>query len=672
MKKEWIKLLKPKVAKEILKVCKSKQEITQMFLDRYGCKKAIRLIKRETARTPDDGGRLHSDYKLTFSCDNCGELFVRMDSDKSAVECPKCGHKVKVEHYWKGGEYLDETYESYSYVLSNDNKMLEPSTALHEIINFDGVDYHVMRRFHFSLEKGEIVDVRMAKCIIAGLCKVRGSILLYENDEGVYKTSRPCNASNWFTNYKYRDIQCKNFLFEDDDEKSFNDHLEEVSEAHNAARRYYKPSIVMARELLDRYFVNEKLSLKEFDSELEVYETYFVYRIFGQGKEQKRWIYSYADNVNVVMEYSDGEWVVTDNDNPYEFYDDIFICNREKLNGSFVDKLGLFCVVEDVDVLFDENCCSRDGVMYLSKLRKYPIIETLAKIGLKRLVDGVYREIIRVNNTKTKIWQRMCLSKPNYDLLFAFETTSDNCRTLQQLNELDKRVDFDAFKAYCDRKFIVDLHSVEKVMEANNLNFKQVTDYLLDVQENQGFIAGQAIDTWRDYLSMFEEYYGYRPKKKEDKYPDSLKKAHDLLSMYILRQKENSEDQSFSSMNEKWKKLNYADEKFCISMPLSSADLNLESKELGHCVHSYSSYIRNEHCVILFLRRVSEPDKPFFTMEFDCHDRLVQIRGKANREITDINDKHKELREDMISFLRKWGRRNHIKTGFEKEKVKAA
>ena len=57
-------------------------------------------------------------------------------------------------------------------------------------------------------------------------------------------------------------------------------------------------------------------------------------------------------------------------------------------------------------------------------------------------------------------------------------------------------------------------------------------------------------------------------------------------------------------------------------------------------------------------------------MEFDCHDRLVQIRGKANREITDINDKHKELREDMISFLRKWGRRNHIKTGFEK--VKAA
>ena len=663
-------MLKPKIAKEILKVCKTGQEVTQMFLDRYGSKKAIRLIKREIAHSKEDDDRLRSDYKLTFSCDNCGELFIRMDSDKSAVECPKCGHKVKIERCWKGNEYLDETYEGYLHILSNDNRILDPSAALHEIVNFEGVDYHVMRRFHFSLERGKIIDTKMAKCIIAGLCKVHGSILLYENCEGVYKTSRPCNASDWFTNFKYREIQCKNFLFDDDDEKSFDEHLEEVSKAHNAARRYYKPATVKARELVNRYFVNEKLSFNESGSELEIYDTYFVYRIFGQGKEQKRWIYSYAENVNAVIVYSGGEWVLTDYDNPYEFYDDIFIRNKAKLKDSFVDKLGLFCVVEDADVLFDENCYSRDGVMYLSKLRKYPTIETLAKIGLKRLVDGVYREIIRVNDTKMKIWQRLCLSKPNYDLLFAFDVTSDNCRTLQQLNELDKKVDSDAFKAYCDRKLIFDLQSVKKIMESDKLSFKQLTDYLLDVQESQGFVAGQAIDTWKDYLSMFEEYYGYRPKKKEDKYPDSLKKAHDLLSMYILRQKENSEDQSFSSMNEKWKKLNYADEKFCISMPASSAELNLESKELGHCVHTYSGYIRDEHCVILFLRRANEPNKPFFTIEFDCHDRLVQIRGKANREITDINDKHKELRKDMISFLCKWGRRNHIKTGFEK--IKAA
>ena len=659
-------MLKPKVAKEILKVCKSKQEVAQMFLDKYGSKKAIRLIKRETARTPDNDGRLYSDYKLTFSCDNCGELFARMDSDKSEIKCPKCGHKVKIENYWKGGEYLDETYESYSYVLSADNKMLEPSTALHEIVNYEGVDYHVMRRFHFSLERGEITDVRMAKCIIAGLCKVRGSILLYENDVGEYKTSKPCNASNWFTNYKYREIQCKNYLFEVDDEKSFSDHLEEVSDAHEAARRYYKPTIVKAREMLERFSVNENLSFEQYGSELEIYDTYFVHRIFRYGKEQERWIYSYKDKVNVVMEFSDGEWVVTEEENPYDYHDDIFIRNKAKLKGSFVDKLGLFFVVEEVDVLFDENCYERSGVVYLSKLFKYPIIETLAKVGLKSLIKGVYNNEIRINETKEKIWQRLCLSKANYDLLFKSEECADNCDTLQRLNELDKKVDLEAFEAYCSHRVYFNMYSAENVMTANKFNFKQLVDYLYSVQETQGYSANHAIDTWRDYLSMFEEYYGYRPKKKEDKYPDSLKKAHDLISMYLLRQKENAEDESFCSMNEKWKKLNFADDKFCISMPASSAELNIESKELGHCVHTYSSYIKNEHCVILFLRKVNEPNKPFFTMEFDCHDRLVQIRGKANREITDINDKHKELREDMISFLRKWGRLKHIKTGFEK------
>ena len=654
-----------KMAREILKICTSKEQVIKRFLSVYGCEKAIRLIKKEGVRIPDEEGNLHSDYKSTFSCDNCGELFARIASDKSDIKCPNCGHSIKVENHWGDMAYIDESYGEYSYVFSKGNRRIEPCTVLHEIVKYEGVDYHVMRRFHFSLEKGKIIDIQMAKCIIAGLCKVRGSILLYENDEGVYKTSKPCNAGNWFTNYKYREIQCKNFLFEDDDEKSFDDHLEEVSDAHNAARRYYRPTIVMARELIDKFPVNENLSFKDYGSELEVFDTYFVHRIFRQGAEKERWFYSYKENVNAVMEFSDGEWVVTDTENPYEYHDDIFLYNKEKLKGSFVDKLGLFCVVEDKDVLFDD-CCSRDGVVYLSKLHKYPITETLVKIGLKNLLDGVYNNRIKIHETRTKIWQRLCLTKANYDLLFKFDATSDSCETLQRLNEYDKNVDLEALKSYCDRDIYFNLYSAEKVMSENKFSFKQIVDYLFSVQEEQGFIPNQAIDTWRDYLSMFEEFYGYRPKKKEDKYPDSLKKAHDLVSMYILRKKENTDSESFSSMNEKWKKLNYADEKFCISLPASSADLNLESKELGHCVHTYSSYIRNEHCVILFLRKANEPDKPFFTMEFDCHDRLVQVRGKSNREIMDINDKHKQLREDMISFLRKWGRLKHIKTGFER------
>lgn len=95
-------------------------------------------------------------------------------------------------------------------------------------------------------------------------------------------------------------------------------------------------------------------------------------------------------------------------------------------------------------------------------------------------------------------------------------------------------------------------------------------------------------------------------------------------------------------------------------------ELDRESHELGHCVHSYKEAVKTGTCVILFLRRADEPDRPFFTMEYDCRNRLRQIRGKGDRYITDINDKSKILREDLIEFLLEWGTQNHILTGFER------
>ncbi len=392
-------MLKPKVAKEILKVCLPKQEIKQKFLDVYGCKPAIRLIKKDSFRVADEKGLNRWEYKYTFACDKCGELFVTPECDGKQVKCPKCGHKIKIKNYWGDRYYLDETYEKYSHIFSKKSRIIEPSTATYEVISYEGSRYHVLRRFHFSLDGGKITDIRMAKCIIAGVSKVRGGILMYENDEGEFRTSRPTCASGWFSAYKYGEIRCDNFLFDDGDEKSFDDHLKEVSDAYSYARRYYKPTIVKARELLDKYSVDENLSFADYGEKLEVYDEYFVHRYFRDGCEEERWIYSYKDRINTVIEFSDGEWVVTAENNPKGYYDDTFIRFRKELEGSFVDKLGLFCVVTEQEFLFDERTYDRNGVYYLSNLWKYPIIETLAKIGLKNLIDGVCNCSIKVNET---------------------------------------------------------------------------------------------------------------------------------------------------------------------------------------------------------------------------------------------------------------------------------
>ena len=51
---------------------------------------------------------------------------------------------------------------------------------------------------------------------------------------------------------------------------------------------------------------------------------------------------------------------------------------------------------------------------------------------------------------------------------------------------------------------------------------------------------------------------------------------------------------------------------------------------------------------------------------------LKQIRGKGNKCIEDISDKHLKLKQDLISFLLKWGKKNGIETGFEDERTNAA
>jgi len=665
-------MIKLKMAKEILKVCTSKQDVLKMFLKTYGCNKAIRLIKREYIRSKDEKGRTNSDYKLTFSCDECGELFVHNESDAVPVVCPKCGMKIAVKRYCNSIDYLDEAYDGYPSIYSNNGLSISPCTILYETVQYNGVEYRVLRRFHFGVKDGAINDIRMAKCIIVGNCKVRGGILLRESTDGSIVVSKSCSAREWFTHYRYHEIPCENFLARDNDDKKFTVYLDEISKAYYEANYYYTPPLVKARALLEQYSVNENFVPPEKGDALEMHDNFFVHRFFRGGQEEKRWIYSFDDKVNVVLEFADNEWVVEYENNPRSIYDDVFTRNIEIVKNSFLEQLGLLQMIEEPDDIFSGTSLEDNGVTYLTEILSKPICESLVKVGLKSLLPGIYNKRISVDYSQNHLWQKLGLSKENYSLLFKINASVEDCIRLQTLNPYDSHIDLEAFKKYASGKIPLNTYSLKGIFEDNQFNFKQLIDYMESVEENQGFKSDHASETWRDYLRMFEQYYGFKPKEKEDKYPDSLKKAHDVISMLLQRKNENASTESFISMNEKWERLKYEDENFIISMPQSSDDLNKESKVLGHCVHSYASNIRDGYCVILFLRRKDEPETPFFTMEFDCNNRLVQIRGKSNRLISDINDKHKRLRESLITSLVKWGKKNHIKTGFEKAALSAA
>jgi hypothetical protein len=78
--------------------------------------------------------------------------------------------------------------------------------------------------------------------------------------------------------------------------------------------------------------------------------------------------------------------------------------------------------------------------------------------------------------------------------------------------------------------------------------------------------------------------------------------------------------------------------------PARSADeLIREGKELHHCVGTYADRHAKGECSIFFIRKKSDPNKPYYTLELR-KDRIVQTRGKNNCAPG----------EDVKAFLEDW------------------
>lgn len=125
-------------------------------------------------------------------------------------------------------------------------------------------------------------------------------------------------------------------------------------------------------------------------------------------------------------------------------------------------------------------------------------------------------------------------------------------------------------------------------------------------------------------------------------------------------------------INEKWLSLEWEDRNFKIILPKNSRELVLEGEALHHCVGSYVQQVVDEKCLILFIRRKGNEEKPFFTMEYDLNGKVRQIKGMSNYTIEKISPSNQQLRQNLEKFLIRWGKRTHIDVGIEPEGRKAA
>lgn len=297
-----------------------------------------------------------------------------------------------------------------------------------------------------------------------------------------------------------------------------------------------------------------------------------------------------------------------------------------------------------------------DPEKYLSVLKAVPQLEQLSKGRLPRLVDeclyNYYSFQDRFYDSKARSLTGMLgintqelkrLRKNRGGVLFL--------EWLKHEKATGRNIPDHVISWFCaeeirlkDLKFILDRMSVIQIY---NYIKRQMAENRMSSQE--------VLTTWNDYLSIARSFdldihdkIIFRVRK--------LRQRHDEL---VLRCREKDVSiqagevlKSYPKVNEicrSLKKYEYADSHYTLRAPSGAEDILWEGHELSHCVANSDNYwdrIEHQETYLMFLRRTSEVDKPYYTLEIEPDGTVRQKRTKFDRQDSDI--------EQAKKFLKKW------------------
>lgn len=170
---------------------------------------------------------------------------------------------------------------------------------------------------------------------------------------------------------------------------------------------------------------------------------------------------------------------------------------------------------------------------------------------------------------------------------------------------------------------------------------------------------------YRDYLEAAYEL-GYCLEHSRVLWPEDLAAAHDRVTAELAEKRVKDEKKRrAASRKERRLKYEFELDGLKIVFPATGAAIRREGKALSHCVGGYADRHLNGTLTILFLRRSSQPETPYVTIEMDGN-QLRQIHGYKNETKPCADNpgrvsprvRHKEFLDTWLRWLRNGSKRN--------------
>ena len=290
----------------------------------------------------------------------------------------------------------------------------------------------------------------------------------------------------------------------------------------------------------------------------------------------------------------------------------------------------------------------------LNSYRCAPYLEQVYKVGFHALITSLktlyYTGTYAVFQSGTNICQILGVSHAQFKMLLKRGDPSvDELAVLQNNRNL---TDYD-----------------EWLFSAKLLSVRDSTTLIADMQRRKPlkkFIryfnaCNINPDEYRDHLRWLTEL-GY-PNDDYYLFPRDFRSAHARLALEVVDSTKAKADYEKAMQTIVMKKL--AEEKRAIKafslhykglflkIADSAGSLIAEGKYLHHCVGGYVNRVVSGETTILFVRKESQPDIPFYTMEFK-NGSVTQLYGKydcrATPEVQEFSD---EFMRRITNELRK-------------------
>lgn len=326
----------------------------------------------------------------------------------------------------------------------------------------------------------------------------------------------------------------------------------------------------------------------------------------------------------------------------------------------------------DLEGYLEERGHNKNPIYFLEYHARYPVIEFLWKAGYRNIVHnrifGMDRE-----NRNAILWERKklkeCFKFP-LRILKLMPPEEWSLNDIQRVNDLWEKyggkVTDTEIRLVLQSKVDIQLWSrATTYANAGRIlkYIKNQTDKRKEKNPDKRSISqNDTAQAYRDYLQECEQLH-LDLHDKEILFPKDLTAAHNRTMEQVKFEKNKADQEKFQKAVEKLEKFAWGEGEFFIRPAREQMELTAEGKALHHCVGGYIKRMAEGETAIFFLRKESEPDKPFYTLELQKK-RVIQCRTEHNASY--------DRNPDVKNFVDMWMEKVVKKGGNKKAKEAAA